>query len=48
MEFRWVALIALWTVVSGPIFTTPKGPAAGSRQAEKKVVKPAAAQQVRR
>lgn len=22
MEFRWVALIALWTLLSGPIFHT--------------------------
>jgi hypothetical protein len=48
MEFRWIALIALWTMVSGPIFGTPSGPASGSRQAEKKVVKPAVPQQVRR
>jgi hypothetical protein len=25
MEFRWVALIALWTLLSGPIFSTPSG-----------------------
>jgi hypothetical protein len=23
MEFRWVALIALWTILSGPIFGGP-------------------------
>jgi hypothetical protein len=23
MEFRWVALIALWTFLSGPIFAGP-------------------------
>jgi hypothetical protein len=34
MEFRWLALIALWTLVSGPIFYTanparvPRAPAA--------------------
>jgi hypothetical protein len=28
MEFRWVAIITLWTVISGPIFA----PVAGSRQ----------------
>ena len=26
MEFRWVALIALWTLLSGPIFHTNIGP----------------------
>jgi len=48
MEFRWVALIALWTVVCGPIFATPNVPTAGSRQVDKKVVKPAVPPQVRR
>lgn len=34
MEFRWLALIALWTLVSGPIFYSanparaPRAPAA--------------------
>jgi hypothetical protein len=23
MEFRWLALIALWTMLSGPIFASP-------------------------
>ncbi len=23
IDFRWVALIALWTMLSGPIFSTP-------------------------
>ena len=27
MEFRWVALIALWTLISGPIFGVATGPA---------------------
>jgi hypothetical protein len=27
MEFRWVALMALWTVLSGPIFGGPSGKA---------------------
>lgn len=28
MEFRWVAFITLWTVLSGPIFSSPsKAPA---------------------
>jgi hypothetical protein len=26
MEFRWVALLALWTILSGPIFGAPSGP----------------------
>jgi hypothetical protein len=26
MEFRWVSLIALWTLLSGPIFSTPSPP----------------------
>jgi hypothetical protein len=25
MEFRWVAIIALWTMLTGPIFTAPSG-----------------------
>jgi hypothetical protein len=25
MEFRWVAFIALWTVLSGPVFASPAG-----------------------
>ncbi len=29
MEFRWIALLALWTLVSGPIFGVPQGPASG-------------------
>jgi hypothetical protein len=23
MEFRWVAFIALWTILSGPVFAPP-------------------------
>ncbi|MGL4552945.1 MAG: hypothetical protein ACRC33_17355 [Gemmataceae bacterium] len=29
MEFRWIALLALWTLISGPILgvsSTPSGP----------------------
>jgi hypothetical protein len=26
MEFRWVSIIALWTLLSGPIFSTPSPP----------------------
>ncbi len=25
LDFRWVAIIALWTLLSGPIFTHPPG-----------------------
>ena len=25
MEFRWVAIIALWTLISGPILGGPSG-----------------------
>jgi hypothetical protein len=41
MEFRWVALIALWTLISGPILGVPSGPtpASASRLTEKKAVK---------
>jgi hypothetical protein len=28
MDFRWLALIALWTMLSGPIFA---GPGAGAK-----------------
>ncbi|MGF1582730.1 MAG: hypothetical protein ACFCD0_25680 [Gemmataceae bacterium] len=36
MEFRWAAAIALWTLLSGPIFYSPSGlpeSATGSDQA---------------
>jgi hypothetical protein len=32
MEFRWVALITLWTLLSGPIFGTSTGPASTARK----------------
>jgi hypothetical protein len=25
MEFRWVALLALWTLISGPLLGVPSG-----------------------
>jgi len=25
MEFRWVAFIAVWTILSGPVFEFPRG-----------------------
>lgn len=40
MEFRSVALIALWTLVCGPILGTPPGPASGNRPAVKKSASP--------
>jgi hypothetical protein len=27
MQFRWIALMALWTILSGPIFGGPSGAA---------------------
>ena len=26
MEFRWIAIIALWTLLAGPMFDSPLGP----------------------
>jgi hypothetical protein len=26
MEFRWIALISLWTILSGPILARPSAP----------------------
>jgi hypothetical protein len=31
MEFRWVALMALWTILSGPIFGGPSGKASRAK-----------------
>lgn len=28
MEFRFAALVALWTLLSGPVFSTPTAPPA--------------------
>ena len=25
MEFRWIALITLWTLLAGPVFDSPLG-----------------------
>lgn len=35
MTFRWVALIALWTLISGPILGVPTNPASTNPQIEK-------------
>jgi hypothetical protein len=48
MEFRWIALIALWTLLSGPILGTPSGPAHGDRPTEIKAVQMKAKQPARR
>ncbi len=32
MEFRWVALLALWTILSGPIFGAPSGPSSRAKE----------------
>jgi hypothetical protein len=40
MNFRWVALIALWTLLAGPIFAGPPGKA-GARQAARVRTAPA-------
>ncbi|MFO0881666.1 MAG: hypothetical protein U0840_30580 [Gemmataceae bacterium] len=37
MTFRWVALVALWTLISGPILGVPTNPASASRQGAAKV-----------
>jgi hypothetical protein len=43
MQFRWVALIALWTILSGPIFGgSSGGPAKGNSQASSQQAKLAA------
>ncbi len=41
MNFRWVAFITLWTLLSGPIFASPDAPAGASGKTETtiKVVK---------
>lgn len=39
MEFRWVALIALWTLISGPILGVPSGPVSATQNSKAKAVK---------
>jgi hypothetical protein len=51
MEFRWAAIIAVWTLISGPILGVPsKQPVSASKsgKAAVKVVKTAPALQARR
>ncbi len=42
MGFRWIALVALWTLISGPIFSerAPAPPAKANRPAAKRALKP--------
>jgi hypothetical protein len=44
MQFRWVALIALWTLISGPLF----GPPAAPREKASASAKPPAASKAQR
>ena len=32
MEFRWVALIALWTILSGPVFGPPTNATSSAKE----------------
>src|SRR5262249_55804509 len=32
MDFRWVTLITMWTVLSGPIFATPSSPSSAAQK----------------
>ncbi len=43
MEFRWLAILAVWTTLSGPVFGPPSGGAARpkERSAAKATEKPA-------
>jgi hypothetical protein len=34
MEFRWAALIAVWTLISGPIMGVPSTPVSASKSAK--------------
>jgi hypothetical protein len=46
MEFRWIGLIALWTLLSGPIFHSTVAnrvnPVADAKTASTPIAKPAA------
>ena len=39
MDFRWVTLIALWTLISGPILGVPTGPNSSKAKPVAKVVR---------
>ena len=32
MQFRWIAAITLWTIISGPIFAPPRSAPASLRE----------------
>ena len=40
MDFRCVTLIALWTLISGPILGVPTGPASSNGKQVKKIARP--------
>ncbi len=44
MQFRCVALIALWTFISGPILGTPRGSVSADRAVAQKPAEPVAKQ----
>jgi hypothetical protein len=48
MEFRWIAIIALWTLVCGPILGGPSRSAGKSGQPAVKAVKAASHHSTRR
>ena len=39
MDFRWVTLIALWTLISGPILGVQTGPAFSKAKPGEKIVR---------
>ena len=39
MDFRWVTLIALWTLISGPILGVQTGPASSKAKPGEKIVR---------
>ena len=39
MEFRWLAILALWTILSGPVFGPPSGGAARPKEHSVKTAK---------
>jgi len=41
MEFRWVAVLTLWTMLSGPILSQPSPPKAAPAPARAAGAKPA-------
>jgi hypothetical protein len=43
MEFRWVAIITLWTMLTGPIFVAPPASPRAARQQTAVVAAPAPA-----